>query len=148
MKTNILQRAINSLKPQKGRLLVVDNNDQLLKLFSLFFERQGYEVTSAPNLKHAEAKLITEEFDIILQDVILPDGDGVEFLHRIKELQPGVPVIILTGLGYDEVILQQAMKNGASGFLSKLLPLDQVLMEIHRVMELSGKPRASSPSVD
>lgn len=138
MKSDVLQRILKSLQPRRERLLIVDDNEHLCTLFSEFFEGRGYRVATAFTLAAAEAKLSEESFDLVLQDVLLPDGDGIDFLPRIQMLQPGLLVIVLTGLGYDEPVLQNANENGASGYMSKLLPLDQVLMEVHRVLK-TGK---------
>ncbi|MDB6036256.1 MAG: response regulator GlrR [Verrucomicrobiales bacterium] len=138
MKPDLIQRFFKKLQPQRERLLIVDDEEELRKLFSGFFEKRGYRVSTAESLEVAEAKLAEEAFDLILQDVMLGDGDGIEFLQRIKLLQPGVPVIILTGLGYDEPVLHEATENGAAGYMSKLLPLDQVLMEVHRVLKANA----------
>jgi CheY-like chemotaxis protein len=120
--------------PERERILIVDDEAPIQGLFLDFFKKRGYRVTTAWTLAEAEEKLSSESFDLVLQDVILPDGDGIEFVPRIKALQ-SIPVIILTGLGYDEAIFQDAINHQADSYLSKLLPLDQVLMEMHRVFK-------------
>jgi DNA-binding response OmpR family regulator len=142
MKSDLIQKILKKLQPQRERLLIVDDEESLRKLFSGFFEKRGYQVSTAESLSEAETKLGTETFDLILQDVMLGDGDGIEFLRKIKLLQPGVPTIILTGLGYDEPVLHEATENGAAGYMSKLLPLDQVLMEVHRVLKAAAKAKS------
>jgi DNA-binding response OmpR family regulator len=144
MKPDLIQKILKKLQPQRERLLIVDDEESLRKLFNEFFEKRGYRVSTAESLAEAEAKLGTETFDLILQDVMLGDGDGIEFLRKIKLLQPGVPTIILTGLGYDEPVLHEATENGAAGYMSKLLPLDQVLMEVHRVLKATAKAKSTA----
>ncbi len=134
----------NGLQPKRERLLIVDDEIQLRNLFQAFFEGRGYQVTTAEGLADAEIKLNAAEFDLVLQDVNLEDGDGIDFLETIQKLQPGIPTIILTGLGYEEDVLQEAVRKGAAGYVSKLLPLDQLLMEVHTVLQTKGKP--TSPS--
>ncbi len=121
--------------PQLKRLLIVDDEPSLLALYDTFFQQRGYRVTLASSLAAAETELAFQQFDLVLLDVRLGDGNGIDFLPRIKALRPGIPVIILTGLGYDETVFQGAIAKGASGYVSKLLPLDQVLMEIFRVLK-------------
>lgn len=131
------------LNPQRRHLLIVDDDEGVLKVFSMFFTMHHFQVTTATTLAEAETEFAPGRFDAVVLDVLLPDGDGLELLACIKKKEPNVPVIILTGLGYDEAILQSAMKNGASGYVSKLLPLDQLLAEIHRVLGMikTGEPK-------
>ncbi|HYE31295.1 MAG TPA: response regulator [Methylomirabilota bacterium] len=139
VKESIFQRIAKSLNPERERVLIVDDEEPIRGLFEDFFKKRGYRVTTAASLAEAEAKLANETFDVVLQDVVLPDGDGIEFVPKIKSLHPDLPVIILTGLGYDEAVLQDAMHHQATSYLSKLLPLDQVLMEVHRVLKVGKK---------
>ena len=99
----------------------------------------------AASLTEAEQKLAEQPFDLVLQYVVLDDGDGIEFLPRIRALQPNVPVVILTGLGYEENLFQEAVHNGATSYMSKFLPLDQVLMEVRSVLKRAkGTPDESA----
>lgn len=134
----------NLFQMRCAQILVVEDEPDLQEIFAEFFGSRGYGVKVAGTLEQAEAFLKSERFDVVLQGVVLPDGNGVEALRNMKLEYPELPVIILTAMGHHEATLQAAMRNGASAYISKLLPLDQVLMEIRRVI----KSTASRPSND
>jgi two-component system, NtrC family, response regulator HydG len=154
MKNQIINRIQRWLQPetkpqtQPEHLLIVEDEQPLSNLYLRFFKRRGFRVTVAESLAEAESKLTANSFDLVLQDVMLPDGDGFEFVPRIKELHPAVPVIILTGLGYDEAVLQDALQSGATSYLSKFQPLDQALVEIRSVLKFAKPHTPAAPSED
>jgi len=84
----------------------------------------------------AEALRLVDEvrLHLVIVDVILPDIDGLELLQALRGSHPNLPVLIMTGIGYDEQLLQEALQKGAAGYISKTLPLGQLLMEVHRVL--------------
>lgn len=72
---------------------------------------------------------------MIILDIDLGSADGLELLGTIKPNHPELPVLMLTGLGFDERFLQKALSQGASGYLTKALSLDHRLREIHRILK-------------
>ena len=58
----------------------------------------------------------------------------MEVLTSLKSAHPNLPVIIMTGIGFEEELLREAKERGASGYVSMTLPLNQLLMEVHRVL--------------
>jgi DNA-binding NtrC family response regulator len=124
---------------RRKRLLVVDDEEPLRNLFLKFFSKRGFDVTVACDIAEAHQALEKGRFDVILHDIGLPDGSGLDSLTFIKAKYPDLPVFILTGLGYEEELLQAAIRQGAAGYLSKFVPLDQVLMEIHRVLKFGAQ---------
>jgi len=118
----------------KQHILVVDDEAPILDLLSAYFKKHGYEVSSASNATEAMRLINEKALDLVVLDVLLADTDGLEILGRIKVAHPKLPVIIMTGIGFDEELLQEAVKKGAAGYVSKTLPLDQLLMEVHRTL--------------
>jgi DNA-binding NtrC family response regulator len=123
----------------KQHILVVDDEGAVRDLLEAFFRKNGYDVTKAGGTRETLALLEEVTFNLVLLDVLLGDeSDGMDLLGRIKDMFPKLPVIIMTGLGLDEELLQEALQKGASGYVSKTLPLDQLLMEVHRTLRVSG----------
>lgn len=83
---------------QKKRILIIEDEESLLKLETILLTVKGYEVTGASTGKVALEKLSEEKFDLILLDIMLPDIDGFEICRHIKEnpRSAKVPVVILT----------------------------------------------------
>lgn len=123
----------------KQHILVVDDEPPIRDLLVSYFRKHGYEVSTASNAEEAMRATDEISLSLVVLDVLLPDSDGLEILERMKAAHPNLPVIIMTGIGFDEELLQEAIQKGASGYLSKTLPLDQLLMEVHRTLKYKGK---------
>jgi len=102
----------------KATVLVVDDEENLRKLLSRVIELEGYPVTQAATAKEALRALQHDTFQVVISDVKLPDGNGIELTARIKKEYPGVEVIVLTAYGTIEDGVK-AMKNGAFDYLTK-----------------------------
>ena len=111
-----------------NKILIIDDEEKLRNLLARIISLEGFEVVQVGDLKSATKKLETTEFDVVLCDVKLPDGNGVEFSKKIKANYPLIETILLTAYGNisDGV---QAIKNGAFDYItkgddnSKILPL-------------------------
>jgi CheY-like chemotaxis protein len=108
----------------KQRILVVDDHDDTLRSMRLLLTRLGYEVLAAENM--TEALRIAEEqhFDILLSDIGLPDGSGLELLKRIRTTRD-VPALALSGFGMDEDI-ERSRDAGFSDHLTKPVSIDRL----------------------
>jgi len=120
------------------RILVVDDEAPIRELLSSYFQKRGYAVTAAATGSEAMRSLDEISVDVMILDIALADADGLELLESIKKDHPKLPVIILTGMGFDDDLLKEALAKKASGYVSKTLPLDQLLMEVRRVSNQAG----------
>jgi len=118
----------------KKKILVVDDEAPIRELLSTYLGKYGYEIVVAANGKEAQRLTDEEALNLVIMDIVLPDADGMEVLSAVKQNHPNLPVIMLTGIGFDEELLQEAQQRGAVGYISKTLPLDQLLMEVRRVL--------------
>jgi CheY-like chemotaxis protein len=119
---------------RKRRILVVDDHEDTLRSMKLLLRRLGYEVLAADNM--GDALRIAEEqpFDILLSDIGLPDGSGLELLKRIREMRD-VPALALSGFGMDEDI-ERSRDAGFSDHLTKPVSIDRLQAAI---AELDGQ---------
>jgi diguanylate cyclase (GGDEF)-like protein len=101
-------------------LLVEDDSWQALAIRDMIIEagKPGTEVTLAGSLEVAVRLIRDERFDIVLLDLMLPDAEGLEGLNRVVQVAPRLPVLILTGLGREELIVR-AFEHGAQDYLIK-----------------------------
>jgi len=101
-----------------GKVLIVDDEEKLRNLLARLLKLEGYSIIEAGNLKSAQKLVESEDTDIILCDVKLPDGSGVNFIPEIKKKHPVIEIILLTAYGNipDGI---QAMKNGAFDYITK-----------------------------
>lgn len=102
----------------KQRILVIDDEPDILTLLEMTLSRMGLMVTTAADLGKARQKLKDQSFDFCLTDMKLPDGNGLDLVAEISKQYPGLPVAVLTAHGSieDAVI---ALKLGAFDFVSK-----------------------------
>jgi two-component system, NtrC family, response regulator len=117
-----------------GNILIVDDEDKLRSLLSRIIRLEGYTVREASDLKTARKILEKDSPDVILCDVKLPDGNGVDFVLETRTKYPSAEIILLTAYGNitDGV---QAMKNGAFDYIIKGDDNEKVLPLLNRVIE-------------
>ena len=118
----------------KQHILVVDDETPTLEMLSSYLKKHGFEVSTANTAPDALRLAEATPLHLIILDVLLADTDGLELLDQIKALRPRIPVIIATGIGFDQQLLQDAADKGAAGYVSKTQPLDQLLTEVHRTL--------------
>ena len=139
----------------KRRILVAD--DDLSSRFALrdFFEGHGYEVDEAGTCAAALETFRSTPPDAAILDYSLPDGTALELLPRLKSVDPGIPLVILTGHGSIDLAVQ-AIKEGAEHFLTKPVELPAVLVVVERLLDnqrqrkrnLVGRSREARRPVD
>ncbi|MFD2557139.1 sigma-54-dependent transcriptional regulator [Sphingobacterium tabacisoli] len=101
-----------------NRVLIIDDEDKLRQLMAKIIGLEGFEVFQADDIKTGLKRLESTDIDVVICDVKLPDGSGVDTVKHIKEKHPNVEVILLTAYGNipDGV---QAIKNGAFDYITK-----------------------------
>ena len=119
----------------KQRILVVDDEPQIREMLSLYFARHGYETATASNSAETLRAVRESKIDVVVLDIGLADEDGLKLLEKLKRAHPELRVIMLTGMGFVEDLLVEAQQKGADGYVSKLLPLDELLLAIQRILK-------------
>jgi DNA-binding NtrC family response regulator len=115
-------------------ILIIDDEEKLRHLLARIIRSEGFEVFEAADLKSGFKKLEHNDIDVVLCDVKLPDGNGVDFLQNIKAAFPFTEVILLTAFGKisDGV---QAMKNGAFDYIVKGDDNDKIIPLLYKALE-------------
>ena len=104
--------------PSPACVLVVDDEPDLRTLYELTLLREGHEVISAPDLAQARDWLAQRRFDVLITDMRLPDGLGLELLRELGEGQRSEKTIVITAYGSAENAVE-ALKSGAFDYLTK-----------------------------
>ncbi|OWY18190.1 sigma-54-dependent Fis family transcriptional regulator [Sphingobacteriales bacterium UPWRP_1] len=117
-----------------SRILIIDDEEKLRTLLTRIISLEGFEVGQAADCNSALKQLDQENFDIVLCDVKLPDGSGVELSKKIKDKYPNIEIILLTAYGNisDSV---QAIKNGAFDYLIKGDDNNKIIPLLYRAMD-------------
>ncbi len=125
---------IEFLRIMNSTVLIIDDEEKLRNLLSRIVKSEGFEVVEASDCKTGLKRIEQNNIDVVLCDVKLPDGNGVDLTHQIKLKSPSSEVILLTAFGNisDGV---QAMKNGAFDYLVKGDDNNKIIPLLHRAVE-------------
>ena len=133
-----------AVKELKGRVLVVDDEQEMRSLLDDYLRSEGYEVIrnasalDALELLARGGKLGPEsgegDIDLIISDIKMPKLDGLEFAARLQILRPEIPVILITAFGSIETAIE-AMKRGAFTYIVKPFKLAEMRVNVDRAME-------------
>lgn len=119
---------------KKNKILLVDDEKNILRLVSATLREKGYEVETAQLFEEAVEKFGRDSYNLVLTDLKLPGKSGIELLDYIKSREPEVPVIMMTAFGTIENAVE-AMKKGAFNYLTKPVNPDELLTVSHEAME-------------
>ena len=118
----------------KAHVLVVDDQDSIRHFVGKALEDEDYEVTSTASVREGRAAFETSMPDLILLDLKLPDGTGIELLREVKRVQPEVVVILMTAFGELENAVE-AMSARAFSFVKKPFQNQELLALVERGLE-------------
>jgi len=128
----------------KKTILLVDDEEIILKTLSKDLRHLGFDITTARNGKDAVAKLAGERsFDLVITDLVMDEMDGIQVLKVVKESDATIGVIILTSYG-NMTSAMEALRFGADDYLLKPCSLDELLLRMIQFFdrqELAGKKK-------
>jgi len=116
------------------RVLFVDDEAPIRELLSIFFEERGMDVVTIGNTAGAMELARRESFSLAIVDLNLAGENGLELLGFLKAEHPKLPVIIFTGMNFDEQLMIEVKNRGAEGCMSKTDSLDALFREVKRVL--------------
>lgn len=126
--------SLKTYRIDMSKILIIDDEVQIRTLLTRMMELEGYDVCQAGDCRAALKQLELQNPDVVLCDVFLPDGNGVDLVLAIKKAAPNVEVILLTAHGNipDGV---QAIKNGAFDYITKGDDNNKIIPLISRAVE-------------
>ena len=116
------------------RILLVDDNEELLYSLSRIFRNAGFNVVSAPDAESALETLPSEAPDVVLTDLRLPGQSGLDLLRAVRQVLPRVPVLLVTAYG-DEDTRAAAETHGAFAMLTKPVLRQELLDNVNRALD-------------
>jgi two-component system phosphate regulon response regulator OmpR len=130
----------NSMTSNAQRILVVDDDPEIRKLLARYIESQGFRVLLAANCRELHDRLATNAVDLIVLDVMLPDGSGLEVCRDLRAQRSSVPIILLTALkeDVDRII---GLEIGADDYLGKPFNPRELIARVRAVL----RRRAEAP---
>ncbi len=139
----------------RNKVLVVDDEPGVRFGIRDFLEQQGYEIEEADSCQDAQQLFRISRPDIVIADYMLPDGTALDLLPRLKEIDAGIPLLVLTAHGSIDLAVR-AIKEGAEQFLTKPLELPTLLVILQRLLQkqrnhhkqLASKSRQVRQAID
>jgi two-component system response regulator PilR (NtrC family) len=122
--------------------LIIDDEPDILELLTMTLSGMSVECITAENLAQAEQALKQHNFDLCLTDMRLPDGSGLDFVKKLQEKQPELPVAVITAHGNIDIAVQ-ALKLGAFDFVSKPVKLRVLRDLVSTALKLSPEKPVS-----
>jgi DNA-binding NtrC family response regulator len=125
-------------------LLLVDDEESFRRLIGKELQRAGYEVDSAGTLQEARDALAKRFFNLVVLDVRLPDGSGLDLLPEIKDASPTTEVVMLTAYGTVEEAVRAISELGAHSFLTKPCKLGELEAVLRKAVQKQTLERSNS----
>jgi len=121
------------MSPGAQRILVVDDDPEIRKLLARYVEGQGFRVQLAASCRELREKLATQQIDLIVLDVMLPDGSGLDMCRDLRANRSNVPIILLTALkeDVDRII---GLEIGADDYLGKPFNPRELIARVRAVL--------------
>jgi two-component system response regulator HydG len=118
------------------KILLIEDDVSFCKMLENFLVKKSYTVTTAFTAEEAKTKIKSQNFDLIITDLRLPNYDGIELMSEFKSAYPTIPVILMTG--YSDVnTAVKAIKNGAADYISKPFNPEEVLLVISNALQIT-----------
>jgi two-component system response regulator PilR (NtrC family) len=124
----------------RARILVVDDERSMQEFLEIFLRGEGYEVATAGDLAGARALLESDDFDVVISDIQMPGGSGLDLLHAAREAAPEAVVIMITAFASTETAIA-AMKEGAYDYLTKPFRVDEIRLVVEKALEKKSLSR-------
>ncbi|HEY6548036.1 MAG TPA: sigma-54 dependent transcriptional regulator [Vicinamibacteria bacterium] len=116
------------------RILVVDDERSMREMLAIMLSREGYEVVTADSRRQAAGALAKGPADMVITDIRLPDGDGIEILRHVKAASPETVVVVMTAYGTTETAVA-ALKLGAHDYLTKPFDVEELRIVVRGALE-------------
>lgn len=130
----------------QSHILVVDDDREIRTLLGRYLDGQGFRVSVAADRSECEQKIAAGHFDLIVLDVMLPDGSGLDICRGLRSRRPHIPVILLTALKED-VDRIVGLELGADDYLGKPFNPRELTARIRAVLRRAGAGQDEAPSI-
>ena len=117
-----------------ANILIIDDEKSIRKTLSEILSYEGYKIDEAGDGEEGLKKFSDKPYDVVLCDIKMPKLDGIEFLDRSKEINPDVPVIMISGHGNVDTAVE-AVKKGAFDYISKPPDLNRLLITLRNALD-------------
>lgn len=114
--------------------LIIDDNPGIAQFLVDYLEDKGHTCGALTDGFHTASWLEHNQCAVVIVDLNMPKIDGISLIRFIRGINPHLPIIVFTGVGYNEDRMHEALRAGANGYVSKNLPTDQLYCVLSRVL--------------
>lgn len=118
----------------KNKILVVEDEKNMRAILKILLEGEGYDISAAKDAAEGISFIERDIFDLIITDVRMPGGNGLQILEKAQEISPETLVIIITAFGTIESAIE-AMKHGAYDYIHKPFKIDEIRLVVKNALE-------------
>ena len=118
------------------KILVAEDEPIMLKTIALRLKKDGHDVLTTDNGREALNLIAAQAPDLIITDIMMPYASGLEIVGTVKTLEKKIPVIVLSAMGQENVVLE-AFNLGADDFIAKPFSPNELSMRVKRLMARS-----------
>lgn len=122
--------------PQRpsSQFLVIDDDPGIAHFLATYLHQKGHTCETLTDGFETATWLAHNDCEVIIVDLKMPKVDGITLTAFIRDINATVPIIVFTGMGYDENHMNAALRAGANGYVSKNLPIEQLYCVLSRVL--------------
>jgi two-component system, OmpR family, response regulator len=128
------------METRQHHVLYIEDHDDTRELVTLVLSERNYRVTTGATIVDALKLAREHHFDLYMLDSWLPDGSGIDLCKRLRELDPGVPIMFFSGAAY-EADKETAINSGAQGYMIKPVHLDELCSEVTKLIGMFPRKR-------
>ncbi|MEO5754787.1 MAG: response regulator [Chthoniobacterales bacterium] len=122
------------LNRDRADFLVIDDDPSITRFLAAYLKTKGHTCEALTEGFQTAVWLEMHDCEVVVVDLNMPKVDGISLISYIHEIQPNLPIIVFTGVGYEEEKMHAALRAGANGYVSKNLPIDQLYCVLSRVL--------------
>ncbi len=126
------------------KILIVDDEAPVRELFTDLFKKEDCQSIACATGEEALEILKKETFDVVLLDIKLPGMSGLEVLKNIRETHKNLPVVMITGFGFDEELIAKTKQFGCSGYIGKNMPVSQIIVTFKQFVKTAKEKAAAN----
>ena len=117
------------------KILIVEDTQRIARLLQLNLQAEGFKVATEGNGRRAYERIMQEDYDLVLLDIMLPEMDGFEICKKVREISEMPPIIMLTAKDdiQDKI---NGLKLGAIDYMTKPFSTDELLIRIHNTLKV------------
>ena len=146
LREKAIKEMIRKEQERKVTILVVDDYAEARQLYESYLDKKGYRVLAAANAEEALISFSAAAVHLVILDYNLPDMDGVALLHKIREKDAHIPIIMVTGNDAESVV-KQAIGGGISSYLLKPVKYDLFMERVQKALGSVSSQSSEPPPI-